>query len=298
VRALAIAVLGLAVSACTSSIGNSCSLDDPCDDGVCNLSGPGAAVCVDADGDVDGDGLPNKRDFCNQQAGGEFDEDGDGLGDACDPCPIARPPASPDRDGDAVDSPCDPDPTVAGDEIKVFEGFNGALPASWRKEGGAWEVRGGEAIFTAADPTTEAILTAPLSVSSRHLALIASYRVDRLDQAATENFAGVTSITRLPLGMSSVTCTSSHMAGADTLNAESTAAGVSSAPFPNLFDPAGLYRIAARIDNAMGGCAIVANALQGATTTTAPTEAPTEAGLTARALTARFQYLLVVQRPN
>jgi hypothetical protein len=296
VRALALSALGLAVSACSPSIGGPCSLDDPCDEGICNLSGPGAPVCIESDGDIDGDGLLNKHDFCNQQPGGAFDEDGDLLGDDCDPCPIARPPARPDADDDGVDSPCDPDPTLDGNQITVFNGFNEDLPATWRKEG-TWEVRGGEARVTATDSTTRFNLTVPLPIASRHLAILASYRVDRLDPMALESAAGVVSIDRRPAGIAAVSCTSSRVGGADSLLVDSDV-GASARPFTNLFDPAGLYRIAQLIEGASGACAMIAGTQEGAVSTMTPGETPTEAGLRARALDARFQYLLIVQRPN
>ena len=289
--------LGLAVPACSPSIGGPCSLDDPCDEGVCNLSGPGEPACVEADGDVDGDGLPNQGDFCNQQPGGAFDEDGDGLGDECDACPIARPPARPDGDTDLVDSPCDPDPTVDGNQITIFEGFNGGLPASWRKENGTWDARGGEASFTSTDPNVTATLTVPLPISSRHLAVQASYRVDRLDAAAPQNLAGVAAVDRRPAGTTTITCSGSRTGGMDSLVVNSDAGNMSK-PFTNLFDPAGLYRIAQRIEGAVGACAMSANTQEGGVSASIPAETPTEAGLSARGADVRFQYLLVVQRPN
>ncbi|HSK03089.1 MAG TPA: hypothetical protein VK932_17680 [Kofleriaceae bacterium] len=295
--------LVLVASACSPStggpgIGDSCSLDDPCDDGICNLSGPGEPVCIELDGDIDGDGLPNRSDFCNQQAGGAFDEDGDLLGDDCDPCPIAPPPARADSDNDGVDSPCDPDPTLDGNRITLFQGFNdAALPADWRKEGGTWEVRGGEAVFTATDPNAVAILTAPLPLSSRHLAVQASYRVNRVDATANQNAAGLTSIDRRPAGTTAVTCNGSRVGGMDSLVVNSDV-GAMARPFTNLFDPAGLYRLAQLIDNASGACAMRANTQEGGVSATTPGEIPTEAGLSARAADLRFQYLLIVQRPN
>ena len=288
------------MSACTSSngpnLGDTCSLDEPCGQGVCNLSG-GAAdpVCIESDGDIDGDGLLNKADFCNGKPGGMFDEDGDSLGDECDPCPIARPPAQAETDGDGVDTPCDPDSTTPGNKIILFEGFNGALPTSWVKQG-TWEARGGEAIFTTTDPTTAATLTVPLQSSSRHLAVQASYRINRVDAAASQNFAGVVSDTRLQIGTYPVACNGSRTGGMDSLDVITNVAN-GTKPFTNLFDTAGLYRMAQLVDNANGACALSTGAEQGAVTATTSGEIPTHAGLTARAVDARFQYLLLVQRP-
>jgi hypothetical protein len=300
VRALVFSALGLAVAACSpdaTGIGDPCNLESPCGEGICNLSGAGAPVCIDENGDIDGDGLPNKSDFCNQQAGGAFDEDGDGLGDECDPCPISPPPKIAETDGDGVDSPCDPDPTLPGNKITLFEGFNSTLPAAWRKEGGTWEARGGEAVFTSTDPNAIAILTATLPISSRHLAVQTSYRVDRVDTAATQNLAGVVSIDRRPAGVTTVSCSGSRIGGMDSLDVDSGIANATK-PFTSLFDPAGLYRLAQLIENATGACAMSAPMQDGAVSAATSGELPTEAGLAARAVNARFQYLLFVQRPN
>lgn len=298
-RAFVLSALGLTLSACSPSsgpgLGDPCSLDEPCDEGTCNLSGGADPVCIDSNGDVDGDGLINKSDFCNQKPGGQFDEDGDGLGDDCDPCPIARPPAKAEADGDGVDSPCDPDPTLPGNKIILFEGFNGALPASWTKEG-SWEVRGGEAVFKAADATTTATLTAPILSSSAHLGVQASYRIDRVDAAASQNTAGVVSVTRLQVASYTTACSGSRIGGMDSLDV-TTGQGNSTKPFSNLFDTSALYRIAQLIDNANGSCALSTGSQEGAVTTTTQGEVPTHAGLSARAVDARFQYLLLVQRP-
>jgi hypothetical protein len=281
---------------CSAEVGGPCSATDPCDEGVCNLSGPGEPSCISADGDLDADGIPNRRDFCNQQAGGEQDEDGDGRGDECDPCPIAAPAGGGDPDGDGVESPCDPEPAVPGDRVVVFEGFGGALPAAWRREGG-WEVRGGAAVLAPADPAAVGRLLAPLPLSSRKVAVFASYRIDRVEAGAAQSFAGVTSVDQRPAGTSTVTCSGQRTGTADAL-AIVTDRGSASQPFSNLFDPAALYRIAQRIDNASGACALDAGAQSFAVSQATAGETPTEAGLIARGATVKYQYLLVVQRGN
>src|SRR5438105_2394132 len=75
----------------SAHLGAPCSQTHPCgDDEVCDLTDPNGPICIDANGDLDGDGIPNRLDHCNHMPGGEFDEDQDGLGDECDPCPIAK----------------------------------------------------------------------------------------------------------------------------------------------------------------------------------------------------------------
>lgn len=277
-----------------------CSVDDPCGGGaVCNLSGPGGdgkeGICIEEDGDLDGDGLPNGRDFCNQQPGGQFDEDLDGIGDDCDRCPIAPPPATADPDGDLVDSPCDPDPAAGGDTIAVFDGFNAGLPANW-KPTGPWEFRGGEVVITA-DPVTQATLIAGLPLVTTQLAVLGQYRIDAADGAAVQNFAGVSAIDRRPAGVAVVQCGGARAGGIDSVLLD-TDAGASAQPLENLFDPASRYRVAQKIENTQAGCAMIADATTGAVQATTGGEAPTEGGLVAKGVTARFQYLLVVQRPN
>src|SRR4051812_8018727 len=127
-------------------VGDPCTAKNTCDDGqVCDLTSPGGPICLDGDADEDGDGIPNRKDFCLHLTGGAFDEDGDGIGDECDACPIGKPPASAEADGDGVDSPCDPDPRTAGDKIVLFNGFNGPLPTGATMTAG-WQIVGGEAV--------------------------------------------------------------------------------------------------------------------------------------------------------
>lgn len=278
------------------SVGGPCSLDEPdCGSAVCNLStDDGKGVCIDSDGDVDGDGIKNSKDFCNQGPGGAFDEDGDLVGDECDRCPITRPLATPDTDTDMVDAPCDPDSTVNGDRIVLFEGFNSGLPTGW-KMAGNWEFLGGEVIGTPPDAATLATLSGPLPLVTTKMAVLGSYRVDRVDTTATSSYVGVTALDKRPAGVSSVSCGGQRAAGADSLLLD-TDTGAAPKPFVNLFDSASRYRVAEKLEGITAACSMIADNEQGAVAQNTAGNAPTEAGVFTRGATARFQYLLVVQR--
>jgi hypothetical protein len=117
---------------------------------VCDTEGGGGGDgSIGGDGggdDADGDGVPDATDNCPALANpGQADEDGDGLGDACDPCPPFA--GGGDSDGDGVGDACDPNPQQIGDKLVFFEGFGGALPASWSATG-AWTTGGGELRIT------------------------------------------------------------------------------------------------------------------------------------------------------
>jgi hypothetical protein len=90
------------------------------------------------------------------------DEDGDGIGDACDNCP-----ADPNADqanvmetnvGAAVDGlgdVCDPRPTQTGDSLLFFDGFAGpTLDPAWTEDRFAFSVAGGDLVFDRSGDTT------------------------------------------------------------------------------------------------------------------------------------------------
>jgi hypothetical protein len=276
--------------------GDPCSAKERCSEGqICDMTDPDGPACLDGSGDLDGDGIPNAKDFCEHMPGGAFDEDGDGIGDECDACPIAPPPATPETDGDGVDFPCDPNPTMPGDKIVLFNGFNAALPPSWTASP-AWQVRGGEAIMTPTDVTKAEELSAPLGAAlTTHTVIFAAYRIDSVAAGATAADAAVIGINRLPMGSSTAECGGSRAGPSDFLRLQ-TDAGSGSKAFMNLFDPASLYRVVEQLDGGTANCAMVANSDSGAITTMISGNPMSSAGVFARGATARFAYILVVQR--
>lgn len=80
---------------------------------------------LDTDGDLKNDDVDNCIGIPNPS---QENEDGDPLGDVCDPCPIAAAPsamaAAQDSDGDSVGDLCDPNPTTLGDRKLLFHGLN------------------------------------------------------------------------------------------------------------------------------------------------------------------------------
>jgi hypothetical protein len=264
---------------------------------VCSVThtADGSGECLAAGEDIDNDGLPNESDFCNAGAGGEFDEDRDLIGDDCDRCPIAAPPASPDPDGDDVDSPCDPDPREPGDQIVVFDGFRTGIPVAWTKTG-TWEQRGGDAVATGSG-ATQATLTTALPLTTTKMAVLVQYRTDATEAAAARSYIGLVARDLRPAGGAVARCGSSRStAGGDSLSLESDA-GVMATPIPNAFNAASLYSVALRVQGLQAGCAMIADATQVAAQAATNGEALTEAGLFVQGGTARFSYLLVIQRP-
>jgi hypothetical protein len=292
-------VLAIAAIGCGSStLAGPCSLTAPCNEGeVCDHTAEGGAVCIPGDGDVDGDGLANNKDFCQHAPGGEFDEDKDGAGDECDRCPIAPPRANPDTDGDMVDAPCDPAPTEAGDEILFFDGFGKGLSANWKPTtAGAWTAANGELTVNLSAVGTQDYLQHNV-IGKSNVAIEAGYRVDRVENSATRHLVAVYADDPRPAGTAQVQCGVSRAdASAADIVVVQTNAGSMSQP---TVDPALLttkfYRAGAYVSGTRAGCSVIAdNSPLGTVQATITADDLSSIALTAQAITVRFQYVIVV----
>jgi hypothetical protein len=297
-----LSALWAGVTACgatttTTHIGGPCDSSNKCADGqICDRTNPGGQICIDANGDNDGDGIPNGKDFCEHMMGGANDEDGDGIGDECDACPIAPPPSRPDSDGDAVDSPCDPDTRTPGDKILLFNGFNAGVANA----GADWKFQNGEAIVTPSGPGVEEELKLPLATATNHISIYAAYRIDGVAGAATQADAAVASATQgLPMGTSRVQCGGSRSSGSDAILLKSDSDGTSNQstkPVTNVFNSAIGYRLEQQLDGANATCALAGDseANSGAIQLTTDGNTPNQISLYARGATVRFSYILAV----
>jgi hypothetical protein len=155
--------------------GAPCDPDAPvCPDGQTCVAAGGTHVCSatdrmpdggggsgsDADPpalDDDGDGIANAIDNCRDVANAlQSDEDADSFGDACDVCPPFA--DNTDGDGDGVGDLCDPNPARAGEQLVLFEGFDGPMPPGWIASG-AWSTSTGSLISTVSGANQNTLVT-------------------------------------------------------------------------------------------------------------------------------------------
>ncbi len=304
-------LIGLLVGcAASSGTGGGQGLGDACDattllcadGGSCDYSSA-TPTCLDDTADPDGDGIPNKLDHCPTVPGGMYDEDNDGIGDECDRCPIAKPTGVPDPDGDDVDSPCDPDPSTPGDKILLFDGFNGALDtARWTPDvAGPWTVEGGELVVRLPTQDPQTFLAANV-VPTPNISVQMSYRVDHVETGSQTHIVSAQMSDVRPAGVAGFDCgvvKSDLGTAGEVVDLETDQSAVSHAAMIGAFDSARLYRSAAYATGATVGCVVIGDNMPLATIQNSLT--PDSLGnvkITARAVTARYQWILIVGHPN
>ena len=288
-----------------AGLGESCDHKTACaSGGVCDytLAQP---VCIDANADTDGDGLINMIDHCPDGPGGMYDEDNDGIGDDCDKCPIAKPPATPDLDGDDVDSPCDPDPETPGDKILMFDGFNGTtLGSQWKPDAdsaGAWTVVGGELVVSLPTQSGQAYLSANV-IPEPNLSVQTSYRVDKLESGSPLHSISALGVDSRPAGTASYECgvvKSDVSSDGEVVNLITDQANMSNPALVEGFNTASLYRNATYATGATAECAVIGD--NNPLATMESTITPDQLGVvkvSARGVTAKYQWVLVVGRSN
>lgn len=264
------------------------------------MTAEGGPICITGSGDLDGDGLTNDKDFCEHMAGGQYDEDQDGIGDDCDHCPIAPPRDTPDPDGDNVDSPCDPDPHTAGDEILLFDPFNGtALDARWKPTtASVWRQQGGEVIATApVDAAAEDNLSTNV-IGKSNISIEASYRIDAVPTSATvvQRIVSLRMSDPRPAGVAQMSCgVTKTDGGQGELVLVETNQGAMNMIVTGAFESANLYHAGGYVSGTSAGCSVISNGNPlGIVQASITPDQLSSIALTARAVTVRFQYVLVV----
>jgi len=152
---------------------------------------------------------------------------------------------------------------------------------------------GGELVVTAPDATTQQLLAIPLAKLSSQVSVLARWRVDGLAAGAATFEVGVAARDRRPAGIAQLQCGAVRDSIGDHLRVDTNTSTMSQL-MPNLFDTAGLYRVAGSLTGANVGCALIADNSQGAVQAAITPDAMSEADLVARAVTARFSYVLIV----
>jgi hypothetical protein len=180
-RALPAVLSGL-VAGCLPAPEHRCAGDTDCAGGVC-VSPPSACAFADGTcasglrfgegagalastcvaGAIDAGAIDAAIDARPVDGPPAADEDRDGVGDVADNCPhVANPQqenfgeTNAGAPADGVGDACDPEPTIAGNQLALFDGFNGAL-VGWSTSGSVTPSGGRVRIGANATLTSNAI---------------------------------------------------------------------------------------------------------------------------------------------
>jgi hypothetical protein len=140
---------------CRDNVCRAPGVDQSCSEILADAAADGPSVDGDPNADTDQDMVNDAIDNCREIKNlDQHDEDGDKLGDVCDPCPPYAQymqganlvDANVDGDGDGVGDGCDPFPAQTGHKIIAFYGFGGnAVPPEMKlmpATAPAWTVSG------------------------------------------------------------------------------------------------------------------------------------------------------------
>jgi hypothetical protein len=162
---------------------------------ACTGGNPDAAIDqVGPPGDRDNDTIADGDDNCPDRSNrDQADEDGDDLGDVCDPCPpLGSQAENTDTDGDGVGDGCDGN-VGAPDRIVMFEGFAAGTPTAtgFVQTTGCWSFANGQAIVASAGG--QCAMLWPRVPAPGHTAWVVSARttIDSADLLNRSRFVGV-----------------------------------------------------------------------------------------------------------
>ena len=245
--------------------------------------------------DTDGDGITNRTDNCAAIANSnQHDEDGDAVGDVCDLCPVSA--TNTDSDGDGVGDGCDPRPMTGGDTFVLFEPFAQGIPQGWNIGAGAWTVGNDDLRIVSGVGLTNGLRT-NVPATPRMMAVASVVPEAVFGTAPT---IGITNPYASALGGGGILCSLSQPAAGGRVlslfdlatNAEidsHSLAWVESVPY---ILAAVRYDTIYQCSNVSG---MMGTPAQG---TTATTVIAPMIGLRSSGVTARFQWLMIVQIGN